>query len=327
MKRRRALEGIGSKGFDDHIREHWGDGLHKKSPEVLQVNIGLFCNQACTHCHVESSPLRKKENMDQEDVDKCLELLSNSSNVWLLDVTGGAPELNPNFRRLVRGARELGMSVIDRCNLTVMFEEGQEDLPRFLAEHKVQVVASLPCYSESTVDQQRGKGVFQRSIEALQLLNEQGYGKEGTDLVLDLMYNPNGAFLPPPVEKLDEAYRDELWKAYGITFNSLMTLTNMPIKRFADYLARNGLMQEYMQLLIDNFNPQTIEGLMCRDTVNVDWRGNIFDCDFNAQLEMPTAGNPTIYDLSSLNELEGLRIKTDNHCFGCTAGSGSSCFG
>ena len=326
--RRRALSGIGSKSFIDNIAEHTRNShlLHRDAT-TLQVNIGLFCNQACSHCHVESSPLRKNENMAEHHVDRCLHLLAHSTSVCTLDVTGGAPELNPHFRKLIRGARALGIEVIDRCNLTVLMESGQEDLADFLAEHKVRVVASLPCYSEETVDSQRGKGVFTRSIEALQLLNKKGYGKEGTGLKLELMYNPNGAFLPPSEATLEPAYRSELYKCYGIEFNNLLALANMPIKRFADYLARKGQMEEYMQLLVDNFNPSTLDGLMCLDTVNVDWQGRIFDCDFNAQLEIESEGAPTIFDIESLSELTNRRIQTDSHCFGCTAGSGSSCGG
>lgn len=327
-QRRRALHGIGSKPFETFIQESTGSAvLYRREPSVMQVNIGLFCNQACSHCHVESSPLRKEENMNLTYVNRCLELLQQSSSVHTLDITGGAPELNPYFRTLARGARELGVEVIDRCNLTVLMERGQEDLADFLASQQVRVVASLPCYSEDTVDSQRGRGVFTRSIEALQKLNAKGYGKQGTGLRLELMYNPNGAFLPPSQASLEDAYRSELWKCYGIEFNSLLALANMPIKRFADHLARTGQMQEYMQLLVDNFNPATINGLMCLDTVNIDWKGRIFDCDFNAQLDIQSHGGPTIFDINSLSELTNTPIQTDSHCFGCTAGNGSGCSG
>ena len=269
-----------------------------------------------------------------------------------LDITGGAPELMDQFRPLVKAARERGVEVIDRCNLTVLYEEGQEDLASFLANNGVKVVASLPCYSEANTDAQRGRGVFQRSIQALKDLNAVGYGVDGTGLELDLMYNPGGAFLPPPQENLDAAYRSELGDAYGIQFSRLITLTNMPIKRFADYLHKEGKTEEYMRLLVESFNPAAAEGVMCRDLVSVSWDGRLFDCDFNQQLDMPmpvggdargvrrkgedesgsesesgSGGGLTVFDVETLDELVGRSLAVDNHCFGCTAGAGSSCSG
>ena len=275
---------------------------------------------------MESSPLRR-EAMDGPTVARVLHLLSVSHSVTTLDVTGGAPELHPLFRELVRGAHALGKTVITRCNLTVLFEPGQEDLAAFYAEHRVVVVASLPCYTEDTTDAQRGKGVFTRSIAALQALNAVGYGVPGSGLVLDLMYNPAGPFMPPPQASLEAAYRQELADAHGIVFSSLFTLTNMPIKRFADRLHQTGQLEAYMNLLLSSFNPSTLGNLMCTQLVSVDWRGRLFDCDFNQALDLPAANAPTIFTVEHLSELGGARVRTDLHCLGCTAGAGSSCTG
>jgi radical SAM/Cys-rich protein len=269
--RRRALDKLGVPDFGQFLEEAGvAHQLARKQTEVFQVNIGLYCNQACSHCHVESSP-KRTESMTRETVDRCLELMANTPSLHTLDITGGAPELNPEFRRLVTKARsELPhiKDIIDRCNLTVLMEPGQEDLPEFLAEHNVRVVASLPCYSAKNVNQQRGKGVFDRSINALRILNSLGYAQPGTGLHLDLVYNPLGAFLPPPQEALEEKYREELMEAFGISFNSLFTITNQPIKRFADFLHRRNELQGYMDLLVRNFNADTVEGLMCGNTVS-----------------------------------------------------------
>mmetsp|Transcript_23123 Transcript_23123/g.75387 ORF Transcript_23123/g.75387 Transcript_23123/m.75387 type:complete len:421 (-) Transcript_23123:54-1316(-) len=341
-QRRVALSDIGVNNFDEFVWERCGaeEGTGATGPRsslartapitTLQVNIGLYCNMACTHCHVESSPLRKEEQMDAATVDRLLELLRGSPEVRTLDVTGGAPELNPNFRTLVRGARELGLEVIDRCNLTVLLEPGQGDLAQFLADNGVTVVASLPCYSEANVDKQRGRGVFDKSIEALKMLNAVGYGVEGSSLTLDLMYNPGGPFLPPSSEKLEGDYKQKLADDFGITFSSLLTLTNMPIKRFADFLVREGELEAYMQLLVDNFNPSAVGGVMCKNLISVDWQGNLFDCDFNQQLglELPGKDAPrTVFEIGSLADVTNRAISTDSHCFGCTAGAGSSCGG
>jgi radical SAM/Cys-rich protein len=295
-KRRRALTNLGIPTFAQFLSEQMNggddsaddsdsaDATAKKKPyhlnrgptKILQINIGLYCNQACGHCHVESSPLRKEENMTAETAARCLELLKDSPSITTLDITGGAPELNPNFRYLVRMARELrpDLEIIDRCNLTVLQEPGQEDLVAFLKEHKVHIIASLPCYSEENVDTQRGNGVFERSIAALLALNDAGYGQDDT-LPLDLVYNPLGAFLPPPQEKLEEQYKLQLAENFGILFNQLFTITNMPIKRFADFLHRRGELEEYMSLLVRNFNQNTVENLMCLDTVSVGWDGQV----------------------------------------------------
>jgi len=314
--------------------------LQRKAPTILQINIGLYCNQACGHCHVESSPLRTKEMMTAETAAQCLELLKNTPSIDTLDITGGAPELNDHFRYLVSTARAIrgkDLIIIDRCNLTVLQEPGQEDLVDFLKEHDVHVIASLPCYSAENVDTQRGSGVFERSIAALLALNEAGYGRkredesgEGPRLQLDLVYNPLGAFLPPPQEKLQVQYQEQLAENFGILFDQLFTITNMPIKRFADFLHRRGELAEYMDLLVRNFNPDTVQELMCLNTINVGWDGKIYDCDFNQQLGYAVGvdsihkGGKTVFDIDSLDDLRDVRIRTDNHCFGCTAGMGSS---
>jgi radical SAM/Cys-rich protein len=294
---------------------------------TLQVNLGRRCNQACHHCHVEAGPGRK-ESMDLRTVEAVLGLLERSPSVDTLDVTGGAPELNPHFRRVVAGARALGCRVIDRCNLTVLFEPGQEDTADFLAEQGASVVASLPCYTRENVEKQRGRHVFDRSIEALQRLNRLGYAAPGSDLELDLVYNPLGPVLPPDQAELEATYREQLDRHFGVRFDRLLTLTNMPIKRFADSLARAGQDRAYLALLVNHFSPETVESLMCRSLVSVGYRGDLFDCDFNQMLEIPLGGSArTVWEIDSLDSLEGERIETSSHCFGCTAGAGSSCTG
>eukprot|EP00898_Chlorokybus_atmophyticus_P002382 jgi/Chlat1/3144/Chrsp21S03375 len=326
-RRRRALDKMNVPHFNQFLDERGVERILRSPCKILQLNVGLYCNQACSHCHVESSPLRT-EMMDKAVVDRCLRLLDESPSVEVVDVTGGAPELSPNFRYLVTEVRKRGKQVIDRCNLTVLFEPGQEDLAQFLANNGVRIVASLPCYSAKNVDQQRGRGVFEKSIQALLDLNKLGYGKEGTGLQLDLVYNPNGAFLPPSQEVLQQQYKEELMVHFGIEFNGLFTITNMPIKRYADYLHREGKMESYMQLLVDSFNAAATQGLMCRDTISVGWDGRIYDCDFNQQLAIGvTSSRKTVFDLESLDDLTAARVAVDNHCFGCTAGAGSSCQG
>ncbi len=300
--------------------------LRRAAVTWLQVNLGRKCNQACTHCHVDASPART-EMMDGPTVARVLQILEENPGIGQIDLTGGAPELSPHFRRMVVHARSLKRRVIDRCNLTILSEPGQEDLAEFLAEHQVEVVASLPCYTQDNVDKQRGKGVFARSISGLQRLNSLGYGKPGTGLKLDLVYNPGGAFLPGPQASLQADYERRLMAEHGIVFNALLTITNMPIKRFARDLARNGKTQAYMNLLLQAFNPATVEGLMCRHLVSVDWQGAIYDCDFNQMLEMPVPGKArTIWELE-VGALDGAAVAVADHCFGCTAGAGSSCGG
>jgi radical SAM/Cys-rich protein len=324
-RRRRALEELGLPSFRQLLAEQ-GIEIRRSPSTILQLNIGLHCNQACSHCHVESSPLRT-ETMSREVADECLRVLAASPSVTTLDLTGGAPELNAEFRYLVESARGMGIEVIDRCNLTVLQEPGQEDLAEFLAEQGVRVVASLPCYSAKNVNMQRGNGVFDRSIQGLLRLNALGYGRGA--LRLDLVYNPLGAFLPPDQSALELQYKDELHKAFGIDFDSLFTITNMPIKRFADFLYRKGQLKEYMQLLVENFNAGATQGLMCKDTVSIGWDGMVYDCDFNQQLALPTlrGGGLSISDIQSLDDLSDTDIQLGNHCFGCTAGAGSSCQG
>lgn len=312
--------------FCNTLADH-GIELTRTPLEILQVNLTARCNIACTHCHVESGP-KRAEALNERGVARLIELIKTGSSLHTLDLTGGAPELHPQFRDLVRAGRARGLTVIDRCNLTVFFEPGQQDTAEFLADQGADVVASLPCYTAENVDKQRGKDVFSGSIRALQRLNALGYGQPGSDLELDLVYNPLGATLPPPQAKLEEDYRRRLGEDFGIVFNRLFTITNMPIKRFLYDLERNGELDEYMQLLIDNFNPQAALGVMCRNLVSVGWDGSLYDCDFNQMLEIDLGLTPTtIWDIDSLDEIQERRIAFAGHCYGCTAGAGSSCGG
>ncbi len=313
--------------FDAALAAHGLSPLVRGPVTTLQVNVGKLCNQACHHCHVDAGP-KRTEVMSRRVAERTIELLAASPSVELVDITGGAPELCPSFRFLVEESRRLGRRVIDRCNLTILFEPGQEDLAEFLARNEVAVVASLPCYVEENVDKQRGRGVFKKSVDALRRLNALGYGRPGSPLELDLVYNPIGAYLPPAQAELEAEYKEELRARFGIEFDKLFTITNMPIKRFADFLFRNGEYEAYMSLLVSHFNPDTVPGLMCRSLVSVGWEGQLYDCDFNQMLEMPLGAGPrTIFDVGSLEELGGARIATGAHCFGCTAGAGSSCAG
>lgn len=310
--------------FGQALRSH-GLDLRRSRLRVLQVNVGKLCNQACQHCHVDAGPNRT-EIMTRETAGEVIAAMDRL-RPETVDLTGGAPELNPQFRDLVRAAVDRGCRVLDRCNLTVFFLPGQEGLPRFLAEHRVEVVASLPCYLEENVDLQRGRGVFERSLAALRTLNELGYGASDSGLQLNLVYNPVGPHLPPPQAALEAEYRRELARRYGIRFNRLYTLANMPISRFAHSLRRERRYEEYLDLLVNAFNPATVEGLMCRDTVSVGWDGRLYDCDFNQMLELPLAAPYRhIRDLRA-GGIAGERIVTGPHCFGCTAGAGSSCGG
>ena len=302
--------------------------LRRKRLQTLQVNLGYLCNQSCTHCHVNAGPNRT-EVMTSDTVDAVIDFL-DESQVKRLDLTGGAPELNPYFRRLVIAARELNVEVIDRCNLTVLLESGQEDLAEFLAGQEVEIVASLPCYSEENVNSQRGKGVFHDSIIALRQLNRLGYGEANSGLQLNLMYNPTGPFLPPSQRTLEVDYRQHLDDQYGIHFNQLFTLVNMPIQRFGSTLVSKGEFEDYMTLLRGNFSWENISKVMCRELISVDWQGLVYDCDFNQMLGLPLLidGNkrPHIRDVRPVN-LEDQAIGVADHCYGCTAGSGSSCGG
>ncbi len=306
--------------------------LSRLAVETLQVNLGYRCNQQCVHCHVNAGP-RRKEMMGAETAAQIRELLARgtaSGPIRTLDLTGGAPELNPHFRELVRAARDLGIHVMDRCNLTILEEPGQEDLAQFLAEHEVEVVASLPCYLEDNVDRQRGRGVFATSIRALQRLNALGYGREDSGLQLNLVYNPQGPVLPPPQDSLEQDYKHHLQERYGIRFNRLYTLTNMPIQRFGSMLISKGHFESYLDTLRAAHQPANLEHVMCRTLVSVDWRGFLYDCDFNQMLGLPLRldGRPRAHVRDLLERrVEGLPITVRDHCYGCTAGQGSSCGG
>jgi len=313
--------------FDETLTEHGHTALHALRIDTLQVNVGKLCNQTCTHCHVDAGPTRT-EIMTRETVEAVLDVVRRYPDLRTVDITGGAPEMNQHFEFLVEQCRGLGRHVMDRCNLTVFFVRDKQHLPKFLADHQVEVIASLPCYLEENVDQQRGKGVYGRSIEALRLLNALGYGMEGTGLVLNLVYNPLGPKLPPPQVGLEADYRDELAKRFGICFNRLYTITNMPINRFLDDLHRSGEYEAYMERLITSFNPASVDGLMCRNLVSVNWDGRLSDCDFNQMLDLPVEDTvpQTIHEFD-LALLARRRVVTGMHCYGCTAGAGSSCGG
>lgn len=293
--------------------------------ETLQVNLGKLCNQACKHCHVDAGPGRT-EIMQRETIEQILQVL-RGGNLPTLDITGGAPELNPHFRYLVQEARQMGVQVIVRHNLTVVFTAGHEDLPEFFGAWQVEVVSSLPYFLEAQTDAQRGRGVFGRSLEALRRLNEVGFGQPESNLRLHLVYNPGGAFLPPAQAAIEADFKRELARRYGLVFNSLYTITNMPIKRFLDYLRRSGNEEAYLRKLREAFNPQTVPQLMCRSLVSVDWRGYLYDCDFNQMLELPVHGQVRHISEFATETLAHRPIMTAEHCFGCTAGAGSSCGG
>ena len=302
--------------------------LHRERLETLQVNLGYKCNQICVHCHVNAGPTRTEE-MDRETVHTVLRYLE-ASGVGTLDITGGAPELNPHFRDLVERGRALGAHVIDRCNLTILEEPGQEGLAEFLADQRVEIVASLPCYTEELVDRQRGKGVYATSIRALRRLNALGYGAEGSHLALNLVYNPQGPSLPPAQEELEGDYKRILGERFGIRFNRLYTLANMPIARFGSTLISRGQFNVYMKLLQESFREENLGAVMCRALISVDWQGNVYDCDFNQMLGLPLriAGRPRVRLVDLIgHDLAGNPIVVKNHCFACTAGQGSSCGG
>jgi len=313
------------RSFDERLRAHGLGALRRSRLSELQVNVGRRCNQACNHCHVDAGP-KRPEVMTWDTMERILDW-SRAAGIAAADITGGAPEINPHFRRFVDGFLALGAQVTSRCNLTVLLEPGQEDLASWYAQRRIRLVCSLPCYTPKNVDAQRGDGVFEKSIEALRRLNAAGYGRDAA-LALDLVYNPGGAFLPGAQEKLEADYKQRLHEDYGIVFSRLRTLTNLPINRFAHFLERTGQYQSYMQLLEDNFNAATVPGLMCRHLLSVDWRGFVYDCDFNQMLDLPLAdGAPRrLWDIR-VEELTDQPIAVDSHCFGCTAGAGSSCGG
>ena len=314
----------GAVKFTDRIREDV-PLLGRTELTTLQINVGKYCNQTCAHCHVGAGPHRK-EIMTEETANRITEWLEDT-HIPTVDITGGAPELNAHFRRIVTSARRKGRHVMVRCNLTVVYEPGQEDLIDFYRDNRVELICSLPCYLEDNVDAQRGDGVFEKSIRALRDLNEAGFGPPG-ELELNLVYNPVDDNLPPPQEALEADYKRELLKRYGIRFHHLYTITNMPITRFASYLKVNGKLDSYMATLREAYNPETLPGLMCRNLISVGWDGVLYDCDFNQMLDM-ALGNGTplkLWDISP-EDLLGREILLGDHCFGCTAGAGSSCGG
>ena len=314
------------KRFSDSLKK---DDLFPLIPtglEILQINMGKMCNQVCGHCHVDAGPDRK-EIMTKETLQLCLNVLRQNTSFTTVDLTGGAPEMNPNFRWFVEEVYQLNKKVIVRCNLTIILANPKYyDLPDFFKQNKVEVVSSLPYFTKVRTDAQRGSGVFDKSIEALQLLNNVGYGIKGTDLILNLVYNPSGAFLPDNQESLERSFKQKLIERYHIEFNSLFAITNLPISRFLDYLIESNNYDDYMSSLIDNYNPTAAAGVMCRNTISVSWDGQLYDCDFNQMLELPISTSNHISNFNS-NALEKRHIITNQHCYGCTAGAGSSCGG
>ena len=301
--------------------------IHRGKVETLQINLGYLCNQACLHCHVNAGPTRK-EQMTLDTIEEIVQLIDNVKPK-MVDLTGGAPELNVHFKYLVTEITKRRISIIDRCNLTILSEPGQEDLTQFLSKHKVIVTASLPCYSEENVNSQRGDGVFDRSIDGLRQLNGAGYGKGNPDLQLHLVYNPIGASLPPPQKTLEKEYKQHLSENYSVSFDSLLTITNMPIKRFGSTLISRGEFESYLQLLESSYQEKNLESVMCKTLLSIDWEGYVYDCDFNQMLGLPfgdTEKKTHVRDLK-MAEIEGNPIAVRDHCFGCTAGNGSSCSG
>jgi radical SAM/Cys-rich protein len=317
---------IGRTSFKTNIASKCGE-LERLPLSTVQINVGKLCNQACLHCHVEAGP-KRKEIMTLEVGERIIKLIQNSASIKTVDITGGAPELNANFRAIASTSKALGLQVIDRCNLTVFFEPGQEDLPQFLKDNAIHVIASLPCYSKDNIEKQRGSGVFQKSIDALKLLNELGYGHLDTGLTLDLVYNPLGPTLPQPQEKLQAAYTKELGELFQIKFNNLFTITNLPIGRFLHQLRREERYEEYMDLLALSFNLHAAQKIMCRSLVSVGWTGELYDCDFNQMLEIPLGvKHRTIWEIDSFDQISSGKIAFSDHCYACTAGTGSSCGG
>jgi len=314
--------------FSNRIAEAgFEDGLNIQSLDTFQINIGKLCNQACAHCHVDAGPDKKVENMDRATLETCLSIIRDH-DFKNVDITGGAPEMNPHFRWFVQECFKLGKNIMVRCNLTIiMAHEKYHDLPAFYAAHKVNVISSLPYFTKSRTDSQRGDGVFNDSIKALQLLNEVGYGIEGTELRLDLVYNPSGAFLPAPQNELEGEFKRQLKRRYGIQFNSLFVITNLPISRFLDYLIETDNYDKYMQELSSAFNPGTLEGLMCRSTLSISWDGYIYDCDFNQMLDLKSQIRENHISDFNAEALLNRKVVLNQHCYGCTAGAGSSCGG
>ena len=313
--------------FQQRLEENNLYPLQPTQLEIFQVNLGKMCNQTCRHCHVDAGPDRK-EIMTRETMLQCLHVLKDNPHLQIVDLTGGAPELNPDFRWFVEEIKQLGKHVIVRCNLTIILANKKyNDLPSFYKQHKIEVVSSLPFYTQDRTDRQRGDGVFEESIKALQMLNEVGYGKEATELILNLVYNPAGAFLPPSQSSLEKEYKKVLRDKYNIEFNNLFTITNLPISRFLDYLLTSGNYETYMQKLVAAYNPAAAFNVMCRNTISVGWDGYLYDCDFNQMLELKVNCNSRHIGEFNNKELNNRNIVVGQHCYGCTAGSGSSCGG
>lgn len=316
----------GVPNFDKTLENNGLPVLESEEIEILQVNVGKMCNMTCRHCHVDAGPDRR-EIMSKDTIDHCLRVI-DELNLKTVDLTGGAPEMNPDFRYFVTEARKLNCHVIDRCNLTILLANGYKDLPEFLAENQVEVVASLPCYLEENCDSQRGSGAFQKSLQALRRLNEVGYGHPDSELTLSLVFNPVGTSLPPSQSDLEKQYKKVLWDEYQLRFNRLFTITNMPISRYLEDLLDQGKLEIYLETLVNAFNPAIVSGVMCRNTLSVSWDGRLFDCDFNQMLEIPlTDGQPQTISELNATTLQNRRIATARHCFGCTAGAGSGCGG
>ena len=312
--------------FEEKFKETGESKLSATRLETLQINIGKMCNQVCKHCHVDAGPDRK-EIMTRETMQQCIDALAKT-NIQTVDITGGAPEMNPDFKWFISEIKKLNRHIIVRSNLTILISNGFEDYPEFLANNNVEIISSLPYYTASNTDRQRGDGVFDKSIQAIKVLNGLGYGKDGSGLIFNLVYNPLGAFLPPKQESLEKDYKRELWNKFGLVFNNLYTITNLPISRFLDYLVESGNYQNYMNRLISAFNPAAALNVMCRNTISIGWDGQLYDCDFNQMLELPVNhGSPKHIRDFDPKLLDNRLIVTGQHCYGCTAGAGSSCGG
>ncbi|MGA8262808.1 MAG: arsenosugar biosynthesis radical SAM (seleno)protein ArsS [Ignavibacteriaceae bacterium] len=312
--------------FEEKFKETGESKLFAIELEIIQINIGKMCNQVCKHCHVDAGPDRK-EIMTRETMQYCIDALAKT-NIQTVDLTGGAPEMNPDFKWFISEIKRLNRHIIVRSNLTILVSNGFEDFPKFLADNNIEIISSLPYYTASNTDRQRGDGVFDKSIQAIKILNELGYGKDESGLIFNLVYNPLGAFLPPKQESLEKDYKRELWNKFGLVFNNLYTITNLPISRFLDYLIESGNYMNYMNKLISAFNPAAALNVMCRNTISVGWDGQLYDCDFNQMLELPlTNGSPKNIQDFETGLLNNRLIVTGQHCYGCTAGAGSSCGG
>lgn len=313
--------------FRNKIKEVGYQAITPVKPEIFQINIGKLCNQTCAHCHVDAGPDRKEENMSRETLEQCLVIIKNH-DFKMVDITGGAPEMNPNFKWFVEELTKSNVKVTNRCNLTILEANTKyKELPDFFAKNKVHIISSLPYFNKSRTDAQRGDGVFEDSISALKRLNEVGYGQQNSDLQLDLVYNPSGAFLPGDQQSLEKDFKRQLARKYDIVFNNLLAITNLPVSRFLEYLIDTNNYKEYMEQLLAAFNPAVIDGLMCRNTLSISWDGYIFDCDFNQMLDLKVASKSNHISNFNIDHLMQRQVIVNNHCYGCTAGSGSSCGG